>query len=134
MEGFEPSILRLGVLRPSRLGYKPKIIKKYCKIVFLKKVFVRADPPGFEPGVFGLEVRRPIQLGYGPLHITIINLFFVLYIFNELYKKIKKDIKNPYILSVIPVASFTPIPSTALPLASYMVKIQYPSLYLPFPA
>ena len=24
LEGFEPSILRLGVLRPSRLGYKPK--------------------------------------------------------------------------------------------------------------
>lgn len=23
LEGFEPSILRLGVLRPSRLGYKP---------------------------------------------------------------------------------------------------------------
>ena len=78
MEGFEPSILRLGVLRPSRLGYKPKI--KY-DINILEKEFVRADPPGFEPGVFGLEVRRPIQLGYGPLHIAIINLFFIIYIF-----------------------------------------------------
>ena len=80
MEGFEPSILRLGVLRPSRLGYKPKNIKLSYKIFFRKKEHVKTDPPGFEPGVFGLEVRRPIQLGYGPLHIAIIILFFLLYI------------------------------------------------------
>lgn len=66
LEGFEPSILRLGVLRPSRLGYKPiyKINKNH--VIFIKIVKILADPPGFEPGVFGLEVRRPIQLGYGP--------------------------------------------------------------------
>ena len=90
MEGFEPSILRLGVLRPSRLGYKPEynIIILYENI--LKKGFVRTDPPGFEPGVFGLEVRRPIQLGYGPLHIAIIILFFLLYILIHFIKNKKR--------------------------------------------
>ncbi len=53
----------------------------------------RADPPGFEPGVFGLEVRRPIQLGYGPLHITIIILFFLLYIFIYFFNKKIKGLK-----------------------------------------
>ena len=56
---------------------------------FKKKNMLRADPPGFEPGVFGLEVRRPIQLGYGPLHIAIINLFFIIYIVIYFFKKIK---------------------------------------------
>ena len=92
LEGFEPSILRLGVLRPSRLGYKPISIKLIFIKISLKKANKRADPPGFEPGVFGLEVRRPIQLGYGPLHITIIIFFFLLYIVIYIsIKKIKKD-------------------------------------------
>ena len=57
-------------------------------MILRKKEYLRADPPGFEPGVFGLEVRRPIQLGYGPLYTTIINLFFLLFIF--IYKRNKK--------------------------------------------
>ena len=79
---------------------------------------MKADPPGFEPGVFGLEVRRPIQLGYGPFNVTIINIFFLLYIFNYFYnKKIKKD-KFCYPLPVAPSESLTLIVSTGLPFAS----------------
>ncbi len=126
MEGFEPSILRLGVLRPSRLGYKPNNVKSRKKHL-IKKVYKLADPPGFEPGVFGLEVRRPIQLGYGPVYITIISIFFVIYIFIYIFKNF---LKNKIIRGIYPLPKNFPDKlywklSTLVPFGLCIVTYQY---------